>query len=563
MAWGGGKFTVQNKVLPGYYFKLLSASKDAIQLSDRGKVACGFKLDWGETGKAITISKGEFQKDCAKYFGYDYTAPELAPMREIFKYATHLTFYRLNGVNTSADGNAPAQAKCKWAKAKYPGVRGNDITISVNLAVGGKTDTAEDDQYDVITYLRDGEGNNIQKDKQRVKSLAEIEDNDFVVFERFSGQAGVYELSIVTPLEEGDEIRIGNKVYACDEAAATAAAQATAIAALFAKDADFSVVATDTKVIFTQKIPGVGNMPELDEDKLIGGVVSMSIIVDQYQKLTEDAGSRMSGGENGASTGADHQDCLTAFERVHYHCLICNTNDAVTMSLYSEYQKRMSHDCGKVAQCVTFGYDSDGKIFEPDNYNIIVVENKVITPNVPEYYGIFWVGGAEGGCAVNKTVQNRIYDGEYKFDTDYTQDELAYNLSHGRFMFHETMNMDNSTDVRVLDDINSYVTVTEEENSNYKKNQLIRVIYQIIFDVGGTFNEKWQGVTPNDANGRAAFKGVVVKYLLTLQGIRAIQNVDEDRVLVEQGDTKGAVYMAIPVNNVVAMFQCYNVITAE
>ncbi len=130
-------------------------------------------------------------------------------------------------------------------------------------------------------------------------------------------------------------------------------------------------------------------------------------------------------------------------------------------------------------------------------------------------------------------------------------------------MFHETINSQNESECRVLDDINSFVTVTEEENSNYKKSQLIRVLYQIITDVGATFNEKWQGITPNDADGRAALKGVIVKYLYTLQGIRAIQNVDEKRVLVEQGDDKGAVFIATPIDNVVMMFQCYNEITTN
>lgn len=454
--WGGGKFVVQNKVLPGYYFKFLSASKDAITLSDRGKAAVGLELDWGAEEKVITVSKSQFQKDTAKYFGYDYVSDKVQPIREVFKYATHLLFYRLNG--------GGEKATCKWGTAKYSGVRGNALTIVVAGAVD------EPGKYDVFTYLADEQGNNIRKDKQRVASVGELEDNDFIVFKK-------------------------------------------------------------------------------------EGVT-----------LEEDAGVSLTGGTNGVVTGASHQDMLAKLERLHYHTLGCNSTDAVTMSLYEEYQKRMSHECGKVAQLVEYGYSIADKVKtarKPDSYDIIVVENAVISEGVPEHYGIFWVLGAEAGCAVNKTVQNRIYNGEYEFFLDYTQDELALNLQNGRFMFHETINSENESECRVLDDINSFVTVTEEENSNYKKSQLIRVLYQIITDVGATFNEKWQGITPNDADGRAALKGVIVKYLYTLQGIRAIQNVDEKRVLVEQGDDKGAVFIATPIDNVVMMFQCYNEITVE
>lgn len=559
MAWGGGKFLVQNKVLPGYYFKLLSASKDAIALSDRGKAAVGLALDWGTDEKIITISKGQFQKDAAKYFGYDYASDKLAPIREVFKFATHLIFYRLNGGGT--------KATCKWATAKCSGIRGNDLTI----VIAGALD--EPGKYDVFTYLKDEQGNNIRKDKQRVATLDEIEDNDFVEFKRssVSGICGVYKLDILTPLGEGDTVKIGAKSYAYSATATTAEAQAEAIATLYADDSTFDAVAVGGTVIFTQKTAGNGEIPAIDNSALKAGSIKVSTVTDGVPvgsaiELTEDAGTALSGGVNGVVTGAAHQDFLAKLERVHYHCLACNTTDAATMSLYIEYQKRLSHECGKVAQCVVYGYSINGTAkteVKPDSYDIIVVENAVVTAGVPEHYGIFWVLGAEAGCAVNKTVQNRIYNGEYEFFLDYTQDELAQKLSNGKFMFHETINIDNEVEVRVLDDVNSFVTVTEEENSNYKKNQLIRVLYQIITDIGGTFNEKWQGVTPNDADGRAAFKGVIVKYLLTLQGIRAIQGVDEKRVLVEQGDTKGAVYMAIPVNNVIAMFQCYNEITVE
>lgn len=456
MAYGGGKYVVQNKILPGYYFKLLSASKDAIALSDRGKAAVGLELDWGTDEKIITVSNGQFQKDAAKYFGYDYGSAKLAPVREVFKNATHLIFYRLNG--------GGEKASCKWATAKCSGIRGNDLTIVIAGAVD------EPGKYDVFTYLKDEQGNNIRKDKQRVANVGELKANDFVEF----------------------------------------------------------------------KTDGV--------------------------ELAEDAGTALTGGTNGTVTGAAHQDFLAKLERVHYHCLACNSTEATTIALYVEYQKRLSAECGKVAQCVVYGYSVNGETkteVTPDNYNIIVVENAVVTAGVPEHNGIYWVLGAEAGCAVNKTVQNRIYNGEYEFFVDYTQDELALKLNKGKFMFHETINTNDETEIRVLDDVNSFVTVTEEENSNYKKNQLIRVLYQIITDVGGTFNAKWQGITPNDADGRAAFKGVIVKYLLQLQGIRAIQGVDESRVIVEQGDTKGAVYMAIPCNNVIAMFQCYNDITVE
>ena len=556
MAHGGGKYVTQNKILPGYYFQFKSASKDALAMSDRGKVAVGLALDWGAEEKVLTVSNGQFHKDSAKYFGYDYPSAKLAPIREMFKNATNLIFYRLNG--------GGAKASCKWAKAKYSGVRGNDLTIVISGAVD------EPGKFDVFTYLKDEAGHSIRKDKQRVATLDEIVDNDFVEFVRSSeGVAGVYKLDILTPLATGDTLKIDSKTYAFDASAGTAELQAAGVAALFTGDTNFDVVTVGGSVMFIQKAAGTGDIPVIDASGVTSGSVKISTVTDGVAAgtaiaLAEDAGTPLTGGTNGTVTGAAHQDFLAKLERVFYHTLICNSTDDATMTLYEEYQKRMCGECGKMAQLVEYGYSINGTVKKerkPDSYDIIVVENAVITAGVPEHYAVFWVGGAEAGCEVNKTVQNRIYNGEYDLYVDYTQDELALKLGNGKFVFHETINSDNESEIRVLDDVNSYVTVTLDENSKYKRNKLIRVLHQIITDIGATFNANWQGIVANDADGRAAFKGVIVKYLYGLQSIRAIENVDEDSIMVDLGDTDPAVFIAIPVDDVALMFQCYNELT--
>ena len=44
--------------------------------------------------------------------------------------------------------------------------------------------------------------------------------------------------------------------------------------------------------------------------------------------------------------------------------------------------------------------------------------------NVPTHSLVYWVAGAEAGCAVNKSLTNFKYDGELTINTDYTQAEL-------------------------------------------------------------------------------------------------------------------------------------------
>ena len=446
--WGGGKWLVQNKVMPGFFHRFLSASKAGIPISDRGNAAIGLELNWGPDGQIVTVENGDFISNTRKLFGYSYTADEMKPLREIFQNAKTLYYYRLNGGGD--------KATCKWAEAKYTGTRGNDLKIVISAAVD------ENGAFDVDTYL-----GSAKVDTQRAKAITDLEDNDFVVWK--------------------------------DDAGA----------------------------------------------------------------LTADAGTKLTGGTNGTTSGDSHQAFLDKAERVAFHTLGCNSNDTTTIALYVAYTKRMCDDVGKVFQCVVPGtqYTSGsgtGTAVAPDNYNIIVVQNKVLDIGAPEYAAIYWTIGAQAGVAVNKTLQNKIYNGEYKIDTDHTQTELKGYISGGKFAFHEA-----GGEVRVLADINSFVTLTEEEQAEFKNNQSVRVFYQQINDIGAAFNKQFQGITPNDADGRSAFRGVVIKYLQTLQDIRAIQEFDPDTVVVEKGIAKGAVLLSYPTNAVNAMYQLYATITVQ
>ena len=94
MALGGGTFLVQNKILPGTYINFISAANASAALSDRGIATIPLPMDWGAEGRIFTVELAEFLKDSQKIFGYAYTADALKPMREIFKAAKTVHFFR-------------------------------------------------------------------------------------------------------------------------------------------------------------------------------------------------------------------------------------------------------------------------------------------------------------------------------------------------------------------------------------------------------------------------------------------------------------------------------------
>ena len=166
MALGGGTFLTQNKVLAGSYINFISKSKASATLSDRGYCAMALSLDWGSEDTIIEVTNGDLQKNSLNLFGYDYTSPKLKGLRDLFLNLKTLYLYRLNSA-----GN---KAKNTYATAKYSGIRGNDLKVSISQNV------EEEEKFDVALYI----DNTTLLDKQTVKEMSELKDNDFVTWNK-------------------------------------------------------------------------------------------------------------------------------------------------------------------------------------------------------------------------------------------------------------------------------------------------------------------------------------------------------------------------------------------
>lgn len=155
--------------------------------------------------------------------------------------------------------------------------------------------------------------------------------------------------------------------------------------------------------------------------------------------------------------------------------------------------------------------------------------------------------------AVNKSLTNSKYNGELTVDTNYTQADLEAAIKAGKFMLHSV----NGT-VRVLEDINTLVTLTAEKGEIFQSNQTVRVCDQIANDVAVLFNTRYVGIVPNDASGRATLWNDIVKLIQQLETLRAVEDFDPDTVSVDIGDRKGSVLLTIDGLNIVnAMSQLY------
>lgn len=265
--------------------------------------------------------------------------------------------------------------------------------------------------------------------------------------------------------------------------------------------------------------------------------------------LAVTAGTPLTNGANATVNGAAYQAYLDKIEAYTYNTMGLVSDDDTTKQLFVQFCKRLRDEMGIKFQLVV--YDE-----KADYYGVINVKNKVLDSGASPASLVYWVTGATAGCAVNKSNLNKKYDGEYTVDTDYTQSELEKAIEAGEFTFHLV-----GEDVRVLEDINSMVTVSDTQGDIFKENQTVRVCDQIANDIAVLFNTRYLGVVPNDNAGRIALWSDLVKYHQQLNDIRAIEDFDENDITVEQGDTKKAVLVNVAITVVNAMGKLYMIVT--
>lgn len=287
--------------------------------------------------------------------------------------------------------------------------------------------------------------------------------------------------------------------------------------------------------------------------KTASELVANDFVTFKSKVLTaNEAGVPLANGADCASiTGEHYQVFLDAIESYSFNALCCPVNPsapngASTVALFVNFTRRMREEIGAKFQLCAIQPTSDTE-------GVIGVWNEATTNGATTDALVYWVTGAQAAVAVNKTLTNSTYNGELTINTDYTQATLEAAIKTGKFMFHNVGNK-----VRVLEDINTLVTLTAEKGEIFQSNQTVRVCDQIANDVAVLFNTRYVGIVPNDASGRATLWNDIVKLIQELETLRAVENFDTDSVSVDIGDRKGSVLLTIDGLNIVnAMSQLY------
>lgn len=148
--------------------------------------------------------------------------------------------------------------------------------------------------------------------------------------------------------------------------------------------------------------------------------------------LEASAGMPLTSGADATTiNGEAHQAFLDKIEPYAYNALCCPSSDPTTVRLYQQFCSRVRDEVGSKFQLVAWQPTT------ADYEGIIGVWNSVThstISDVPTHSLVYWVAGAQAGCAVNKSLTNFKYDGELTINTDYTQAELEAAIKAGKFI---------------------------------------------------------------------------------------------------------------------------------
>mgnify|MGYP004444376667 CR=1 FL=1 len=297
----------------------------------------------------------------------------------------------------------------------------------------------------------------------------------------------------------------------------------------------------DTTLADTQK--AVGAVSDLTDNDFVHWKGS--------EALSENAGLALTGGTTGGVQDAAYQTFLDKIEPYSFHAVGCDNTNATIKGLFANWTRRLRDEQGVKFQCVLHNYPA------ADYEGIISVKHGLVGAT-DDPSAVYWTTGAGSACAVNRSLTNSTYTGEYNIDTNYTQTQLEKAIKSGEFTFHRV-----GDQTRVLTDINTFVSATNEKSVDFSSNQVIRVLDQIANDIASLFNSKYLGKVQNDASGRVSLWSDIVAHHTQLQTIRAIENFDSSSVTVSQGDMKKSVAVEDHVQPVSAMEQLYMKVIVE
>ena len=292
-----------------------------------------------------------------------------------------------------------------------------------------------------------------------------------------------------------------------------------------------------------------GNKVDKQLVKAIGDLKSNDYVEFKGEgELKSTVGLPLKGGIEGTVTNQNYTDYLAAIEVYEFHTIGIPTKDSSIKAVATTFVKRLKEE-GRQVQLVLENYP------EADSENVVSVKNGVILSDgskITSDEAVAFVTGATAGANVNQSNTYLEYPGAIDVDKKYTNREIEEALLNGEIAFTIS-----NRKVVIEQDINTFKTFTGDKGKDYRKNRVIRTLFEVNNGIKILWESNYIGKGNNNEDGRNLFKKDIIKFLERLQGIGALENVVPEDIEIEKGQDKDSVVARVGVQPIDAMEKLY------
>lgn len=264
--------------------------------------------------------------------------------------------------------------------------------------------------------------------------------------------------------------------------------------------------------------------------------------------LSASTGQALSGGADGTVESAAYSAYLTAIEPYKFDVMIYDGDDSSVQTALQSFIQRMNESNGQYCQLVASG------LTNPNSQYVINVNSPATLSDGTQLTAqqvTWWAGGAEAGAMYNESLTYAQYPGAVA-TTMNTNDQFIADIQAGNLdLFAE------DGVVKVMQDINTLVSFTEDVGEVFRKNRVFRLCATIANDIYAQFSANFIGVVNNNAAGQARFKSAIVGYLQQIQDNQGIQNFSADDVEVLPGTAIDAIVVNVAIQAVDSVEKIY------
>lgn len=261
-------------------------------------------------------------------------------------------------------------------------------------------------------------------------------------------------------------------------------------------------------------------------------------------------------GTNGTVDTTDLSGFITALDYKSFNTVCVYSEEPDFNDVLVDQVRDWSTGQGKYCQCVVYAttntFDYEGCIVVDDGY--LVGDEYEVTPGL----FVLLIAGLNSGRGWDEDLTSYEISEATEILTPKTHSQIENAILDGIL----TLSYRQDGAIVIEDDINSKVTLANDNEYALQRNQVVRTVYYILNSVALIFNMNFSGKVPNNVAGRGTFQATINNLLLELENEGAIRDLrPSEDIRVSQGEKITDVYVEIDIWPVSVMIKLYGIVT--